>query len=228
MNASKRSGFIAAAVGISLSAGVGVAWSQIPDANGVIHACYTRSGGSLRIIDAGQNCSSKETSLAWNQAGQQGPKGEAGATGPAGPAGPKGDPGATGPAGPAGPALGARGQAFDFETPAPTCEQTYSSTSSITIHQPSIVRVSGHAQGDGRGSVTMFGYLDTADLAEYTVDGYSVLGGAVFDGLAHAPGTEEVIVPAGDYLLGMQVSMSCDNESTTLSGEWEYLILPAE
>jgi hypothetical protein len=104
----------------------GVAYAQIPDANGLIHGCYGKSGGALRVVDEGQSCKSGEWSLSWNQKGQtgatgpagaQGPAGPAGAQGPAGPAGatgpagPKGDPGAkgdTGATGPAGPA-GAKG-----------------------------------------------------------------------------------------------------------------------
>ena len=70
----------------------GVAYATIPDGGGVIHSCYARSGGSLRVIDAGvTNCKSGETSLNWNQTGP---------AGAAGPAGAKGDTGAAGPAGP--------------------------------------------------------------------------------------------------------------------------------
>lgn len=81
---------------LSAVAAAGVAYATIPT-NGVISACYTKSGGSLRVIDATTgNCSSKETSLAWNVAGVAGPKGDTGATGPAGPTGPTGPTGADG------------------------------------------------------------------------------------------------------------------------------------
>ena len=101
----------------------GFAYAQIPDANGLIHGCYSKSGGALRVVDEGQACKSGEWSVSWNQKGQAGPAGPAGAQGLAGPAGAigatgpagaKGDPGAkgadgaTGPAGPAG-ADGAKG-----------------------------------------------------------------------------------------------------------------------
>jgi Collagen triple helix repeat (20 copies) len=95
------------------------AFAAIPGAGNVIHACYTKSGGSTRVIDDSvTNCKSTETSLDWNQQGQQGlpgpqgPKGDTGATGAtgaagpqgiAGPQGPKGDTGATGATGPQGP-----------------------------------------------------------------------------------------------------------------------------
>ncbi len=83
----------AGAVGVAMVAMGGVAYATIPT-DGVISACYTKSGGALRVIDSTTgSCSSKETSLAWNVAGARGPQG---ATGPAGPAGPAGATGAAG------------------------------------------------------------------------------------------------------------------------------------
>jgi hypothetical protein len=81
---------------------VQVARAAAPSSSdGVIHACYQRSVGNLRVIDTekGQQCRSSETALAWNQtgpqgaAGPQGPKGDPGLKGATGPQGPKGDPG---------------------------------------------------------------------------------------------------------------------------------------
>jgi hypothetical protein len=41
---------------------------------GTIHACYSKSGGALRVIDSSvTNCKSGETSLTWNQSGPTGP-----------------------------------------------------------------------------------------------------------------------------------------------------------
>jgi len=97
---SKRKLAVVGLVGVA-AVGVGTAYATIPDGNGVIHACYQRSGGSLRVIDNSvTNCSSKETSLSWNVQGAQGPQGPAG---PPGPVGPAGTPGAAGPPGPQGP-----------------------------------------------------------------------------------------------------------------------------
>ena len=113
---------VAVAVVIVAAVAGSAAFAAIPGAGGVIHACYTKSGGSIRVIDAGvTNCKSTETSLDWNQQGQPGvagpqgiqgatgPKGDTGAKGDAGPQGipgpqgPKGDTGATGATGPQGP-----------------------------------------------------------------------------------------------------------------------------
>ena len=81
----------------------GIAYAQIPDTNGVIHGCYTKSTGAIRIIDDGvTTCKQGETSLNWNQKGAQGPIGPAGPAGTQGPAGPTGEPGPAGPQGPKG------------------------------------------------------------------------------------------------------------------------------
>jgi hypothetical protein len=100
-----------------LAIGGGVAYATIPGAGGVIHGCYAKLGGSLRVVDTG-TCRATESPLSWNQMGQQGPqglqgpqgpqgpqgaKGDAGPQGPAGQQGAKGDTGSTGPTGPQGP-----------------------------------------------------------------------------------------------------------------------------
>jgi hypothetical protein len=73
--------------------GAGVAYATIPDANGVIHGCYTKSTGTIRIIDNSvTDCKQGETSVQWNVSGPMGPQGPAG---PQGLQGPKGDPGDT-------------------------------------------------------------------------------------------------------------------------------------
>ncbi len=77
--------------------------AAIPDANGIIHACY-RSNGNLRLVDR-SGCTNQETTLSWNQSGPPGPQGAAGPQGEAGPpgtAGPQGPPGPQGLAGPQG------------------------------------------------------------------------------------------------------------------------------
>ncbi len=72
-----------AIVGALLVAG-GIAYATIPDSSGVIHGCYQKNQGTLRVIDAGtaQTCSSSETALNWSQTGPQGAQGPPGPTGP--------------------------------------------------------------------------------------------------------------------------------------------------
>jgi hypothetical protein len=87
---------VAAVAVIVLLAAAGVAYATIPDGGGVIHGCFTKSGGSLRVIDAGVvNCKSTESALNWNVAGPPGPQGQQGPTGPQVPAGPQGPSGSS-------------------------------------------------------------------------------------------------------------------------------------
>ncbi len=59
----------------------------IPDASGVIHACYSNSKGEVRLVESASDCKNNETAIAWNQTGPQGPQGPQGQVGPQGPAG---------------------------------------------------------------------------------------------------------------------------------------------
>ncbi|WP_191242656.1 hypothetical protein [Amycolatopsis deserti] len=55
---------------LALTAG-GVAWASIPGDDGVIHACYAKNGGALRVSDTG-SCKSGEVALNWNNVGPAG------------------------------------------------------------------------------------------------------------------------------------------------------------
>src|SRR4051812_43672488 len=66
------------------------ALASVPDPSGVIHGCYLKSLGSVRIIDTDtdQHCTRLEAAITWNQtgpAGVPGPQGPVGAIGPVGP-----------------------------------------------------------------------------------------------------------------------------------------------
>jgi hypothetical protein len=103
-------------------AGGAVALAAIPDSSGVIHGCYQKNVGNLRVIDTGDDCRPSEIAISWNETGpvgpvgpqgpkgDPGPKGDTGATGATGATGPKGDTGATGPKGDTG-ATGPQGPA---------------------------------------------------------------------------------------------------------------------
>jgi collagen triple helix repeat protein len=126
---------------VVLALGGGVAFATIPGPGGVIHGCYTKLSGAVRVIDTG-SCRPTESALTWNQTGPQGPqgpqgpkgaqgaqgpqgapglqgaKGDQGPEGPSGQQGPKGDTGDAGPAGPQGP-QGAQGPAGAQGAPGP-------------------------------------------------------------------------------------------------------------
>lgn len=100
---------------VSLAA-TGVVYATIPS-NNTIYGCYTKSGGTLSVIDPSTtSCKSGETSIAWNVTGPIGPVGPQGPQGPTGPEGPQGVQGLTGPTGPAGPA-GPSWSVYDVSAP---------------------------------------------------------------------------------------------------------------
>jgi hypothetical protein len=90
-----------------LGIGTSAVMAAIPDGQGVIHGCYGRLAGELRVVGANEDCHRLETALTWNQ---QGPKGDIGMTGPTGARGLTGGAGPQGPAGDRGPA-GSQGPA---------------------------------------------------------------------------------------------------------------------
>jgi hypothetical protein len=69
----------------------------------VIHGCYQKINGQLRIVNDPGECRPPEISIFWNKVGPQGPPGPTGPTGPTGPMGPIGATGPTGPTGSEGP-----------------------------------------------------------------------------------------------------------------------------
>lgn len=83
----KKLGFVLAAAGALLALS-SLAAAAIPDGGGVVHGCYDKQSGQLRVTDTATNqpkgCSSKELALNWNQ---QGPQGVPGAQGPKGDSG---------------------------------------------------------------------------------------------------------------------------------------------
>ena len=65
----------------------------IPGRDGVIHACYKKKGGALRVVAAGKKCPRGTRALSWNQRGLAGANGPKGATGVQGVGGAKGEAG---------------------------------------------------------------------------------------------------------------------------------------
>jgi hypothetical protein len=65
---------VGALVGALVMAALGsIAWAAIPDAGGMIHACYKQSNGALRVIDSpAESCDATESPLSWSQSGLSG------------------------------------------------------------------------------------------------------------------------------------------------------------
>jgi hypothetical protein len=64
----------------------GFAVAKIPDNKGVVHACYKKKGGALRVV-SGKKCRKGTRALSWNQKGRAGAKGAPGVVGKQGDAG---------------------------------------------------------------------------------------------------------------------------------------------
>jgi hypothetical protein len=74
--------------GVALIGAVGLAWVATAAADGgVIHACYQKNQGQLRIVAVGASCRPDEIPTSWNIQGPSGPQGPQGPSGPQGPAG---------------------------------------------------------------------------------------------------------------------------------------------
>ena len=81
MHIPRRALVISGAAVVILAGGATAAYASIPDGNGVIHGCYLKSNGNLKVIDsATQTCKSDEKALNWNQTGPAEPS-TAGPTG---------------------------------------------------------------------------------------------------------------------------------------------------
>jgi hypothetical protein len=75
----------------ALGGGAYAAVSSIPGPDGVIHGCYQKTKGNLRLVPAGKRCSKGEKAIVFNQ---QGPPGTRGTSGTPGTPGTPGAPGA--------------------------------------------------------------------------------------------------------------------------------------
>ena len=73
---------MATAAVITAGAGVAVASDQAVTSSHVIHACYVKSGGALRVVSRTAHCPTGQAPLHWNVRGPRGPRGLRGPQGP--------------------------------------------------------------------------------------------------------------------------------------------------
>jgi hypothetical protein len=127
----------------------GLVLGTVPDESGVIHGCYDKKTGFLRVIDsASAACTSKETALPWSQVGPQGAPGATGEQGDPGNTGATGATGATGEQGAGGDArvLTINGSVTGSDAPT-ACPVDYHMASIWEIREPSAVRYQPTAYG---------------------------------------------------------------------------------
>ena len=70
-------------VGLGLAGGAllgagGFALAATHGASGVIHGCYAKNGGGLRVISASKSCARNERAISWSRTGPRGPRGAPG------------------------------------------------------------------------------------------------------------------------------------------------------
>jgi hypothetical protein len=87
---------VASTLALVFAMGGGAYAAIFPVHDGVIHTCFGKSNGALRVVRAGARCGRRERALAFNQRGLVGPRGAGGAQGPVGKTGTTGKTGATG------------------------------------------------------------------------------------------------------------------------------------
>jgi len=70
---------------LAVAVAAGFAVASIPDASGVLHACYKKEKGQLRLVESAADCLPSELAITWSQTGPTGAQGPTGATGATGP-----------------------------------------------------------------------------------------------------------------------------------------------
>jgi hypothetical protein len=79
LNARTVPAVIGVAAVIVGSMGVGASLAAIPS-HGVVHTCYARKGGALRVVAKAGDCTKQEKALALDQRGPRGARGPSGAS----------------------------------------------------------------------------------------------------------------------------------------------------
>jgi hypothetical protein len=162
-----------------------------------IHACVSRSKGTVRVVDEHSDCARGEYALAWNIEGEQGPPGPAGPQGDTGSQGPQGDVGPQGPQGETGPQgdAGPQGPQGDVGPQGPQGETG-----------PQGPQGDVGPQGD-TGPQGLQG--DKGDPGEQGPAGPSGAGLASFDDLDGLPCNSGTGVVSVTYPYGGNVGLSC-------------------
>ena len=187
--------------------------------DGVIHGCYVRKSGSLRVVSPGRQCRHNESAVAWSRDGRPGVPGIAGPQGPTGAAGVDGQPGAqTGHATlPAGPTLaGSTSVAIDLASPG--------GSGKIVLTRPSRIQMSASVdfskpagQNGLEESVGCRLKLDSGDGSGFQKVGFpadTTLTKSGFQVLGHSSPTASADVPAGTYNVQLACARTPDSSDS--------------
>ena len=199
---------VASTLALVLAMSGGAYAAIAPIRHGVIHSCYSRANGALRVVNAHARCRPHQRALNFNRRGPTGPRGLTGPAGPIGLTGAAGKTGAKGAAGKAG-AAGKTGAAGKSVTSAvlavgngncPGGGTSFTSVSGTTFACNGTA--TAFASVDAIGSIA--GGKNVSAVSPGTGSGtYCVklpvtpsVGVASVRGDAATPGTAEVLIPA--------------------------------
>jgi hypothetical protein len=189
-------GVAVAFVAVVLAMG-GFAFAAIPDRNGVIHACYKKKKGALRVVSSSRKCTRRERAIAWNKRGPSS-RGGSGRRGPRGRTGPRGLRGRTGPAG----APGAAGIAVAFAQingTAATGGDTVNGSRSKNVSDSQVT----HPATGLYCFYLSFAPANVVATADWVSTGTSVVAAASLTDSASCPGGESASVTLRDVQAGV-------------------------
>jgi len=197
---------LAGAAVAALVAG-GVIFAAIPDANGLVHACYSTNGAkakggtSLSIIDsASATCANGQQEVDWNQTGPQGATGPQGPKGDTGAQGSKGDTGDTGQQGLAG-VDGKDGTSVTSQTLIPGDSNCANGGSEFTAANGTTYACNGAAgPAETQQVKTYVDWSTVPQCSGWGTVGFGCSTGAESAGTAHCPSGSVVL--GGGYQVG--------------------------
>lgn len=207
----------------------GIATGTIPN-GGVINACYTKSGGTLHVIDGSvRNCSKSQTALSWNVAGQQGPTGPQGATGPQGPQGPAGVQGPSGSQGPPGPS-GPAGTTTLYEANAPGGQDLSGQTTLARFFLPAgsyLVQADGYVNDVSNDAGQICDLIDgNTTFQSDQIDTFGTLGGiSISNRYSSAPFSLSAPLTVSS-LTSVEVDCSSDDDPNAIAVNVNLTAIP--
>jgi hypothetical protein len=193
---------VASTLALIFAMGGGAYAALAPVHNGVIHTCYRKGSGALRVVNATARCSRREHALNFNQRGRRGP---AGATGPRGAAGKVGTTGKTGKTGAAGTSVSSTALAVGNAT-CPDGGSSFASASGTTYacngSATAFASVSATATFTSSRNVTAVAPGPTPGVYCLRLASTPAVGVASVRGDAATPGAAEVLIPASNISCG--------------------------
>ena len=193
---------VASTLALIFAMGGGAYAALAPVHKGVIHTCYRKASGALRVVDATARCRRREHALNFNQRGARGSRG---ATGPRGATGRTGATGKTGKTGAAGASVSSAALAAGNAT-CPDGGSSFVSASGTTYacngSATAFASVGATATLTSARNVTAVAVGPTPGVYCLRLASTPSVGVASVRGDATASGAAEVLIPASNVACG--------------------------